>query len=338
VTETNTLLDVDSLTVSFRFGGRLFSRSSPLVAVKDVSFQIARGETFALVGESGSGKSTTARAVMRLIEPDGGRITLGEHDLTALSRRQFRPYRKWVQMVFQDPYSSLDPSMIVSESVAEPLLVHSDLNSQDRHERVAELFNLVGLSSDHLGRYPYEFSGGQRQRLAIARAIACDPDLVICDEAVSALDVSTQNQIINLLEDLQDKLGVSYLFISHDLAVVRYIAQQVAVMYLGNIVEHGPVQRIFGATAHPYTQALLSAVPVPDPARSRDRKILRGDVPDPMNPPSGCPFSTRCEFVMDVCKERMPPMTPVEGGGEVACWLQTDGPVLAGKPLRQEQD
>lgn len=332
MTDSNLLLDVDDLTVCFRFGHRL-GRATTLVAVNEVSFEIATGETLGLVGESGSGKSTTARAVMRLLEPEHGRVIFGERDLTALTRRQFRPYRKRIQMVFQDPYSSLDPSMIVSESVAEPLIVHTDLDAAGRHARVAELFDLVGLSRDHLERYPYEFSGGQRQRLAIARAIACGPDLVICDEAVSALDVSTQNQIINLLEELQERLGVSYLFISHDLAVVRHIAHRVAVMYLGRIVEHGPVQRIFGSTAHPYTQALLSAVPVPDPTRNRSRKILSGDVPDPTQPPNGCPFHTRCEFAMDVCREQMPPMTPVEGGGEVACWLQTHGPVLAGRPL-----
>lgn len=332
------LLDVDDLSVSFPIGSA-WRRKASFRAVDGVSFHIDPGETLAVVGESGSGKSTTARAVLRLLPPSGGTVRLDGVDLTTLSRAELRRARQRMQMVFQDPYSSLDPSMVVAESVGEPLQVHTSLDTRGRHQRVGELLEQVGLSPHHLERYPYEFSGGQRQRLAIARAIALEPSLVVCDEAVSALDVSTQNQIINLLEDLQGELGVSYLFISHDLAVVRHIAHRVAVMYLGRIVESGPVERIFGATAHPYTEALLSAVPVPDPEvqRGAERIILRGDVPDPTRPPQGCAFHLRCPHVMDICRTTRPAVTPVDGGGEVACWLQVDGPRLGGRPLRALQ-
>jgi len=246
-----------------------------------------------------------------------------------------RQLRREMQMVFQDPYSSLDPSATVGSSIAEPLRVHEHLSAKDSWGRVQELLELVGLRASHANRYPYEFSGGQRQRVAIARALALSPQLIVCDEAVSALDVSTQNQVINLLEDLRQEFGLSYLFIAHDLAIVRHIADRVAVMYLGRIVESGPAERVYEHPAHPYTQALLSAIPVPDPRRRHrsNRVVLRGDLPDPASPPPGCPFQTRCAYAMDVCREVVPASTPVLGGGEVACHLQTSGPVLDGSPL-----
>jgi oligopeptide/dipeptide ABC transporter ATP-binding protein len=242
-----------------------------------------------------------------------------------------------MQMVFQDPYSSLDPSVEVWKNVGEPLEVHGGLRGSELADKVAELFDHVGLAKHHLHRYPYEFSGGQRQRLAIARAIALNPEVIVCDEAVSALDVSTRNQITNLLEDIQDEFAVSYLFIAHDLGVVRHMSHRVAVMYLGRIVEDGPTARLYDLPAHPYTEALLSAVPIADPVtqRTRERIVLPGDVPDATAPPRGCPFNTRCAYVMDVCREVMPDPTPVDGGGMVRCHLQTSGPVLAGGSVRQ---
>ncbi|MEZ5266223.1 MAG: ATP-binding cassette domain-containing protein [Acidimicrobiales bacterium] len=277
------------------------------------------------MGESGSGKSTIARAVLRLIPIDAGVIRLGDDDLTRLGRAEMRQARRHAQMVFQDPYSSLDPSMVVADIVGESLGVHDRTRSRaDRHRRVGELLDQVGMSRRHLQRYPYEFSGGQRQRIAIARAIATNPKLVVCDEAVSALDVSTQNQIINLLEDLQHELGIAYLFISHGLAVVRHISRRVVVLYLGQVMESGPTERIFAAPSHPYTRALLSAVPVADPDRQRERRriILTGDPPDPTNLPPGCPFAGRCPEVIDRCLTSRPALTPVDGGGEVACHLR----------------
>lgn len=329
---TPPVLAVDALSVSFPVKRGLFRRPDRLRAVDDVSFELAPGEVLGLVGESGSGKSTTGRALMRLVEPDAGSVRLREIELTELSGEQMRRHRRHIQMVFQDPYSSLDPSMVIAESVGEPLEVHEGLRGRLRDERVRELLVRVGLSARHLERYPYEFSGGQRQRLAIARALAVDPAVVVCDEAVSALDVSTQNQIINLLERLRGELGTSYLFISHDLSVVRRLAQRVAVMYLGRLVEDGPSERLYSRPAHPYTEALLSAVPVPDPVaqRRRERIVLPGDPPDPTAPPRGCPFHPRCPYAMDVCREETPAPTPVDGGGRVRCHLHTAGPVLAG--------
>ena len=325
------LLEVEQVSVTFRIR-RGVVRKVPLRAVDNVSFSIAPGETLGLVGESGSGKSTIGRAILRLIEPDHGTVRLEGQEITGAGRRELRSMRRQMQMVFQDPYSSLDPSMVVAESIGEPLSVHTDLGRSERMARVRELLHQVGLAEHHLQRYPYEFSGGQRQRIAIARAIAVNPRLLVCDEAVSALDVSTQNQIINLLEDLREDLGLSYLFIAHDLAVVRHLAQRTAVMYLGRVVETGPSGRIFQHPAHPYSEALLSAVPIPVPwvQRNRDRVILPGDLPDPTDPPTGCSFHTRCPYVMDVCREEVPAHTPVDGGGTVACHLQTSGPTLAG--------
>ncbi|GAA2895231.1 dipeptide ABC transporter ATP-binding protein [Pseudonocardia halophobica] len=317
--------EVEDLTVDFRLRGGILGRGGTLRAVRGVSLEIGERETLGLVGESGSGKSTTGRAMLRLVEPTAGSVRLDGEEITALGRGDLRLARRRMQMVFQDPYSSLDPAMVVGESIGEPLDVHESLSRSERSTRVGDLLEHVGLSATYAQRYPYEFSGGQRQRLAIARAIALNPRLLVCDEAVSALDVSTQNQILNLLEDLQAEFGLSYLFIAHDLAVVRHIAHRVAVMYLGEIVETAPTDRLFDRPAHPYTEALLSAVPVPNPRRQREREriVLRGEVPDAANPPSGCAFHTRCPHVMDVCKVEAPPVVTAPGGGTVRCHLHT---------------
>ncbi len=327
----DTLLRVDDLHVSFKGRGR----ARKVRAVNGVSFELGRSETVGLVGESGSGKSTVGRAIMRLIPADSGRVQLDGRELLSLGRSELRAARKDVQMVFQDPYSSMNPAMVVADVIGEPLDVQAGMGRSERNTRVAELLEAVGLSQRHIERYPYEFSGGQRQRIAIARALANHPKVVILDEAVSALDVSTQNQIINLLEDLQAETGVSMLFIAHDLAVVRHIARRTVVIYLGQVMEVGPSERIFEHPAHPYAEALLSAVPVPNPEiqRRRERVVLRGEPPDPTNLPLGCPFVTRCRYAMDVCADTMPELTPVDGGGLVACHLQTAGPNLAGRSL-----
>lgn len=320
---TAPLLTVTDLEVTFRIRGGLLRPTRNLRAVNGVSFHIEPGETLAVVGESGSGKSTVARAVMRLLEPSAGSIHLDGDDISAMKGEALRRIRPKLQMVFQDPYSSLDPSMIITDVVGEPLTVHGVATGAERDRRVQDLLEQVGLGRYHMNRYPHEFSGGQRQRIAIARAIALQPKLLVLDEAVSALDVSTQNQILNLLEDLRRELGIAYLFISHDLGVVEHIADRVAVTYLGRIVEEGPTERIFAKPAHPYTEALLSAVPVPNPRmqRSRQRIVLPGDVPSPLAPPTGCPFHTRCLHVMDVCRGEMPSHEPVADGGSVACYL-----------------
>ncbi|MGW0040274.1 ABC transporter ATP-binding protein [Rhodococcus sp. NPDC003348] len=317
------LLSVRGLNVEFRSGSALFGGKRTVRAVNDVSFDIRAGETFALVGESGSGKSTTARGILRLVDVAAGTVMLDGVDVTSLSRNDLRAARRNMQMVFQDPYSSLDAARTVGDAIAEPLEVHTELDADARRRRVGDLLEQVGLRREHAQRYPYEFSGGQRQRIAIARAIAVEPKLIVADEAVSALDVSTQNQVIALLERLSRELGIAYLFIAHDLAVVRHIAQTTAVMYLGKIVEWGPSERLFAEPAHPYTKALLSAVPVPNPRRQRDRDRIRltGELPDPANPPSGCAFSTRCPLVTDRCRTEVPAVTDVPGGGQVACHL-----------------
>ena len=333
--ERETVLEVSGLSVTFKVPGSGFRRV-PLHAVSDVSFELAPGETLGLVGESGSGKSTTGRALLRLIEPTEGSVSVGGEEITGLSRAQLRRKRREMQMIFQDPYSSLDPSMTIADSLAEAITEHSDLDADAVRARSAELLDEVGLGRHHLDRYPYEFSGGQRQRIAIARAIAVGPRVIVCDEAVSALDVSTQNQIIKLLERIQDQEGVGYLFIAHDLAVVRHISDRVAVMYLGRIVEQGPVERIFAEPMHPYTDALLSAHPVANPERqrARERTVLVGELPDPTDPPTGCAFHTRCPHAFEPCDTELPELASVPGGGWVRCHLHTRGPELDGTSVR----
>ena len=331
------LLDVRDLVVSFSPRRRRpFAPRAEVRAVDGVSFQLHAGETLGLVGESGCGKSTTARGVLRLVEPAAGSVRLQGRELLGLKAPQLRAARRDIQMVFQDPYSSLDPSMLVRESIGEPIDVHLRLSRSERTERVADLLRRVGLPPEYMTRYPHEFSGGQRQRITIARAIAADPKILVLDEAVSALDVSTQHQVIGLLEELSAASGLTFLFISHDLSVVRHISDRVAVMYLGRIVEHGEAARVFDAPAHPYTEALLSAVPVPSPKvqRARERIVLSGDPPDPSRVPPGCRFHTRCPYAMDVCRTVVPTPTPALGSGEVACHLHTEGPRLGGASVR----
>lgn len=332
--DSQVLVDARNLTVTFR-KRNAFRPTRVVRAVNDVSFTIGRGETLGLVGESGSGKSTTGRALLKLVPLQSGSIQMAGHELTRLNTGDMRRVRRNMQMVFQDPYSSLDPSTTVAASISEPLRVHEGLSTRQSWTKTLELLDLVGLLPSHANRYPYEFSGGQRQRVAIARAVALNPQLIVCDEAVSALDVSTQNQVIKLLENLRAGFGLSYLFIAHDLALVRHIAHRVAVMYLGHIVEAGPTHRVYERPAHPYTQALLSAIPQPNPERKNgtQRTRLHGELPDPTNPPPGCPFQTRCHYAMDICRETMPPMTDVHAGGTVACHLQTAGPRLGGRTL-----
>jgi oligopeptide/dipeptide ABC transporter ATP-binding protein len=303
----------------------LFQPRGTLQAVAGVSLTIGRGETLGLVGESGSGKSTVARLLMRLVAPTAGKIEIGGQDVTHLRGRDLREVRRHVQMVFQDPYSSLDPSSPISDSIAEPLQTHFNMSAKDRSSRVSQLLTQVNLSQSFLGRYPSEMSGGQLQRAAIARAMASQPELLVLDEPVSALDVSTQAQVLNLLKDLQAETGLSFLFISHDLSIVRYVSHWIAVMYLGRIVESGPAERVYRHPLHPYTEALLSAVPVPEPVtqRSNVRQILRGDIPSPTNPPSGCRFHTRCPVAMPICKSEDPtPFEAPSNGGVSYCHLR----------------
>ena len=330
------LLVVRGLTKAFPVHAGVLRRVVGHVrAVDGVDFAIAPGETLGLVGESGSGKSTTARLVLRLIEPTSGSVLLDGHELTTLPAAELRRARRGMQIVFQDPYSSLDPRATIADTVGEPLEVHEGLKGRARDDRVAELLDRVGLGRHLIRRYPYEFSGGQRQRIAVARALALNPRLLLCDEPVSSLDVSTQSQVINLLKELQDQLGLAYLFIAHDLSVVRHISNRIAVMYLGRIVETGAAEEIYTRPTHPYTEALLSAIPVPDPRAQRDRHriVLHGDVPSPLAPPSGCRFHPRCAYAMDICRaeEPAPFVTPV--GTTVACHLHTEGPRLAGQPV-----
>ncbi|MGB8000457.1 MAG: oligopeptide/dipeptide ABC transporter ATP-binding protein, partial [Anaerobacillus sp.] len=280
-----------------------------------------KGETFGLVGESGCGKSTTGRMLMRLLEPSEGEVLFDGKEMTTLNKKDLRHLRKDIQMVFQDPFASLNPRHTVEKIIEEPLIVHKLGSKAERKRRVKELLEIVGLSSYHAKRYPHQFSGGQRQRIGIARALAVNPKLIIADEPVSALDVSIQAQVLNLLEDLQKELGLTYLFIAHDLGVVRHISDRVGVMYLGRIVEMADSEKLYLDSKHPYTQALLSAVPVPDPEYGKDRIILTGDVPSPSNPPSGCPFHTRCPKAMDVCSSVVPEFKEVEPGHHTACHL-----------------
>ncbi len=326
VVSDETLLEVNNLVMHFPLTkGIVFQRKVGAVqAVDDISFYVRKGETLGLVGESGCGKSTTGRAILQLYKPTSGQVLFQGQDLTKLNGNDMRRMRRNVQMIFQDPYASLNPRMTVGNIVGEPLQIHKiATNSKERNERVEELLRVVGLNPYFANRYPHEFSGGQRQRIGIARALAARPSFIVADEPVSALDVSIQAQIVNLMEELQNEFNLTYLFIAHDLSVVRHISDRVAVMYLGKVVEIADRTRLYEDPKHPYTKALLSAVPIPDPKveRKRERIILTGDVPSPINPPSGCRFHTRCPYVMDVCKEKVPPLIKQEGDHQVACWL-----------------
>jgi oligopeptide/dipeptide ABC transporter ATP-binding protein len=323
----NELLRVEDLTKHFPVHDGFFRGSKSAVhAVDCVSFALAEGETLALVGESGCGKSTTGRLVLRLLEATSGRVVFQGRELGGLGEGELRAARSAMQIVFQDPYGSLNPRMTVGQMLEEPLMLHG-LAAGRRAERVTEILGLVGLATRHAQRYPHEFSGGQRQRIGIARAIAVEPRLIVCDEPVSALDVSIQAQVVNLLQDLQRRMGLAYLFIAHDLAVVRHIATRVAVMYLGRIVEIADKRELFARPRHPYTQALLSAIPVPVPGSRRRRIVLEGDVPSSIDPPPGCRFRSRCPHARDLCAAEEPPLATEEGHG-VAChfWREIEAP------------
>lgn len=315
------LLEIKNLHKSFDVKKGFFGTSKQLRAVDGVSFDIHKGETFSLVGESGCGKSTTGRLVTRLLTPQAGTILFNGQDISRFTDNQMRPLRKDMQMVFQDPYASLNPRMKVKELVAEPLLIHTKLSAKERDRLAFELLETVGLNHNHAERFAHEFSGGQRQRICIARALSVRPSLIVADEPVSALDVSIQSQVLNLLQDLQEEYGLTYLFISHDLSVVEHISDRIGVMYLGAIVETADKDDLYDRPLHPYTQALLSSVPIPDPKQKKERIILSGDLPSPVDPPSGCRFHTRCPSCMEVCREKAPFFREVEPGHQVACHL-----------------
>jgi oligopeptide transport system ATP-binding protein len=326
------LLHVEHLTKEFPVDSGVFaSRMSKKVsAVDDVSFDIWPGETFGLVGESGCGKSTTGRCIMRLIEPTGGKVVFDGKDVAQMKKKELKAVRHDMQYIFQDPYASLNPRMTIGEIVSEPLVIHGEMNTkEERFDYVRQLLDIVGLNPEHINRYPHEFSGGQRQRVGIARAFALHPKLIICDEPVSALDVSIQAQVLNLLGDLQKEYGTAYLFIAHDLSVVQHISDRVAVMYLGNLMETSDWRTLYAEPYHPYTQALLSAVPIPDPdvQRSRERIILAGDPPSPIDPPTGCRFHTRCPIAQEICSQERPELKEVAPSHKCACWFAKPFPI-----------
>lgn len=312
-----TLLEVRNLKKYFKVG------SQTLKAVNDISFEIKRGETLGIVGESGCGKSTAGRTILRLYEPTAGEVLFEGTDITKLSEQEMKKMRRNMQMIFQDPYASLNPRMTVGDIIGEALDIHGLAEGEKRKERIQELLSLVSLNPEHMNRFPHEFSGGQRQRIGIARALAVEPKFIICDEPISALDVSVQAQVVNLLEQLQEQMGLTYMFIAHDLAMVKYISDRVGVMYLGKMVELAPSEILYDDPLHPYTQALLSAIPIPDPEveRTRERIVLEGDVPSPMNPPSGCHFRTRCPKAMPECAQIEPVWKEVKPGHFAACHL-----------------
>lgn len=313
------LVSVDHVVKTFQVGRGLFAPKKAVHAINDISFDILPGETFSLVGESGCGKSTMGRLIDHLLLPDTGSIRFGDTEISSLSEAEMRPYRADIQMIFQDPYGSLNPRMKVQDLIGEPLLIHTKQSGRQRLKKVQELLEVVGLRPEHGERYPHEFSGGQRQRIGIARALSVHPKLIIADEPVSALDVSIQAQVLNLMQDLQKSFHLTYLFISHDLSVVEMISDRIAVMYLGSIMELAPKEELYANPRHPYTKALLSAVPIPDPKRAKNRILLKGDLPSPTAPPSGCLFSTRCAYCTDTCREKRPEIVTVSEGHQVQC-------------------
>ena len=325
--DTTPLLKVEHLSKEFPANSGVFSsRFSKRVvsAVNDVSFEIMPGETFGLVGESGCGKSTTGRTIMRLNKPTAGKVFFQGRDIASMSKKELKDMRRDMQFIFQDPYASLNPRMTIGEIVSEPMTIHGIGTKEERLERVRELLDVVGLNPEHINRYPHEFSGGQRQRVGIARAFILRPKLIICDEPVSALDVSIQAQVLNLLKDLQNKFGTAYLFIAHDLSVVQHISDRVGVMYVGHMVELADTVKLFARPMHPYTEALLSAKPVADPRNKSRRIMLEGDVANPAHLPSGCPFHPRCRYAKDICKEQLPEWRELEPGHYVACHCAQD--------------
>ncbi|WP_238884884.1 ABC transporter ATP-binding protein [Clostridium sp. YIM B02551] len=321
--ENKVILEVKELSKFFPANKGIFSKKSYVKAVDRVSFSINRGETLGLVGESGCGKTTTGRTVLKLYNPTSGSIIYDGKDITNLSTKEMIPYRKKMQMIFQDPYASLNPRMTVGDIVAEALDIHNILQGNEKLDRVRDLLNKVGLNGDHINRYPHEFSGGQRQRIGIARALAVEPDFIVCDEPISALDVSIQAQVVNMLETLQEELGLTYLFIAHDLSMVKHISTHIGVMYLGRMVEKAESNKLYAKPLHPYTQALLSAIPIPDPDEAKEKKriVLEGDIPSPIDPPPGCRFRGRCKYAKPICAEVDPEMKDVGDGHFVACHL-----------------
>ena len=313
------LLSVKNMKKTFQANGGMFSKKKFVHAVNDVSFDIYPGETFSLVGESGCGKSTTGKLIDHLITPDSGEIWFEGKEISRLSEKEMRPLRSDIQMVFQDPYGSLNPRMKVQDLIGEPLLIHTNMSAGERLKKVHELLGTVGLSPSHGERYPHEFSGGQRQRIGIARALTVQPKLIIADEPVSALDVSIQAQVLNLLQQLQKDFNLTYLFISHDLSVIKYISDRIGVMYLGNMMELSDTEHLFAHPYHPYTEALLSAIPTTDVDGRKETIILEGDIPSPINPPKGCKFHTRCRYCTEICKNVTPQFEEVEPGHFVAC-------------------
>ena len=310
-----TILKLDQVSTTFKVKGGL------LKAVNGVSLELHKGETIGLVGESGCGKSTLGRTILRLYRPESGTVSYKGQDIWTYGRKEIKQFRKEVQMIFQDPYASLDPLSVVSDTIAEGMDIHHLARGKERQERVYELLSMVGLNREHANRFPHEFSGGQRQRIGIARALAVNPELIVCDEPISALDVSIQAQVVNLLRRLQEQMGMAYLFITHDLSMVRQISDRIAVMYLGSMVEVAPSETIYTNNVHPYTKALLSAIPIADPAieRERQRILLKGDVPSPVNLPEGCPFAGRCPYAREECFAKKPELKEVERGHLAAC-------------------